>query len=358
MALVAHNLTFKPQEELHLNDVSFTMNRGQLYTILGRTLAGKTTLLKSIAGLLTFDQGTLLLDGKDFTAVPVWKRNVAMVYQQFINYPHLTVFDNVAFPLRQHKMEEGDVKKRVLSSLESVDLSGFDDRRIQALSGGQQQRVALARSLVKEADILLLDEPLVNLDYKLREQLREEFRNIFSSQVSADSILIYTSTDPVEAMQLGGDIIVMDEARILQQGKARNVFENPANIRVAEISNDPAMNLIPGEIADGRVVINKDISMTVPPHFKEMSSGSYIFGVRAADVSPAPEGIPFVVELSEISGSETYLHVKNGDHSLVALLDMVTDFATGEKVRLALDDSKIYAFEENGDLISSPFSGG
>lgn len=357
MALVAQNLTFKPQEEFHLNDVSFTMNRGQLYTILGRTLAGKTTLLKSIAGLLACDHGTLLIDGQDFTSVPVWKRNVAMVYQQFINYPHLTVFDNVAFPLRQRKMEETEVKKRVLLSLESVGLSDFNDRKIQALSGGQQQRVALARSLAKEAEILLLDEPLVNLDYKLREQLREEFRNIFSSQVSADSILIYSSTDPVEAMQLGGDIIVMDEGRILQQGTAKNVFENPANIRVAEISNDPAMNLMPGEITDGRVAINNDISMPIPPHFKALPSGSYTFGVRAADVSLAPEGIPFVVELSEISGSETYLHVKNGDHSLVALLDMVKDFTAREKVRLAIEVSKIYAFDENGDLISSPFSG-
>jgi len=357
MALVAQNLTFKPQDEFHLNDVSFSMNRGQLYTILGRTLAGKTTLLKTIAGLLTSDQGTLLIDGQDFTSVPVWQRNVAMVYQQFINYPHLTVFDNVAFPLRQRKMAEGDVRKRVLSSLESVGLSDFDDRRIQALSGGQQQRVALARSLVKEAEILLLDEPLVNLDYKLREQLREEFRNIFSSQVSADSILIYSSTDPIEAMQLGGDIIVMDEARVLQQDTAKNVFENPANTRVAEISNDPAMNLMPGEVADGRVIINQDISVLIPPHFKDIPSGSYTFGVRAADVSLEPGGIPFVVELSEISGSETYLHVKNGDHALVALFDMVKDFAAGEKVGLALDINKIYAFEENGDLASSPFGG-
>lgn len=358
MALVARNLTFKPQDEFHLNDVSFTMNRGQLYTILGRTLAGKTTLLKSIAGLLTFDQGELLMDGQDFTSVPVWQRNVAMVYQQFINYPHLTVFDNVAFPLRQRKMKEGDVRKRVLLSLESVGLSGFDDRRIHELSGGQQQRVALARSLSKEAEILLLDEPLVNLDYKLREQLREEFRNIFSSQVSANSILIYSSTDPVEAMQLGGDIIVMDEARILQQGTAKDVFDNPANTRVAEISNDPAMNLIPGEIADGRVFINNDISMTIPAHFKTVPAGRYIFGVRAADVSLEPKGIPFVVELSEISGSETFLHVKNGDHSLVALFDMVKDFAAGEKVGLTIDTNKIYAFEENGNLVSSPFGGG
>ena len=355
MDLVAENLTYKPQDEFHLNDVSFTMKSGQLYTILGRTLAGKTTLLKSIAGLLTVDGGSVKVDGQDFGNIPVWERNIAMVYQQFINYPHLTVFDNVAFPLRQRKMDETTINKRVMSSLGTVGLEGFEARKIQALSGGQQQRVALARSLAKEANMLLLDEPLVNLDYKLREQLREEFRNIFSTQVSSNSILIYSSTDPVEAMQLGGEIIVMDEARILQQGPAKDVFENPANVRVAEIANDPAMNLMTGQISDGRIVVNKDISMPIPAHFKSLAVGDYTFGIRSADVSLAPKGLPFVVELAEISGSETYLHVKNGDQTIVGLLDMVRDFAADEKVKLALDSSRMYAFGADGALVSSPF---
>ena len=331
------------------------MKSGQLYTILGRTLAGKTTLLKSIAGLLTVDGGSVKVDGQDFSNIPVWERNIAMVYQQFINYPHLTVFDNVAFPLRQRKMDETTINKRVMSSLGTVGLEGFEARKIQALSGGQQQRVALARSLAKEANMLLLDEPLVNLDYKLREQLREEFRNIFSTQVSSNSILIYSSTDPVEAMQLGGEIIVMDEARILQQGPAKDVFENPANVRVAEIANDPAMNLMTGQISDGRIVVNKDISMPIPAHFKSLAVGDYTFGIRSADVSLAPKGLPFVVELAEISGSETYLHVKNGDQTIVGLLDMVRDFAADEKVKLALDSSRMYAFGADGALVSSPF---
>ena len=153
-----------------------------------------------------------------------------------------------------------------MDSLESVGLTGFEGRKIQALSGGQQQRVALARSLAKQAGILLLDEPLVNLDYKLREQLREEFRNIFSDKVSSNSILIYSSTDPLEAMQLGGDIIILDEGRVLQQGPAHEIFENPANTRVAEISNDPAMNLMSGAIDGSKIVIGDDIKLAVPAH--------------------------------------------------------------------------------------------
>ena len=358
MDLIAKGLTYKPDAEFHLNDVSFGMQKGELYTILGRTLSGKTTLLKTIAGLLTPEGGRIIFDDQDLAKVPVWERNIAMVYQQFINYPHLTVFDNVAFPLRQRKLDEQVVNERVTDSLASVGLTGFEGRKIQALSGGQQQRVALARSLAKQAGILLLDEPLVNLDYKLREQLREEFRNLFSSQVSGESILIYSSTDPLEAMQLGGEIVVLDEGRVLQQGPAHEIFENPANTRVAEISNDPAMNLLPGAIEDGKIVINADIKLPLPPHFKSLKLGAYTFGIRASDVSIADKGLTFKVDLAEISGSETFLHVQSGPHTIVGLLDMVRNFDAGDIVNLKLDGARLYAFGQDGALVSSPFRGG
>ena len=172
MTLIASNLTTKGKEEFFLNDISFEMSPGKIYTIIGRTLSGKTTLLKTIAGLIAQDSGTLSFNGNNFDVIPVWKRQVAMVYQQFINYPHLNVYDNIAFPLKQRKVDLAEIKDRVKQAIEQVGLEGFEERKIQALSGGQQQRVALARSLVKNANILLLDEPLVNLDYKLREQLR------------------------------------------------------------------------------------------------------------------------------------------------------------------------------------------
>ncbi|MBD1173575.1 ABC transporter ATP-binding protein, partial [Pelagibacterales bacterium SAG-MED03] len=211
MNLIADNLSYKPDEQFHLNEVSFNFKKGNLYTILGRTLSGKTTLLKTIAGLLTPDSGSIQFEDKDFLKVPVWERNVAMVYQQFINYPHLNVFDNVAFPLKQRKVDNQEIKDVVFKSLKSVGLQGYENRKIQELSGGQQQRVSLARSLVKNAKILLLDEPLVNLDYKLREQLREEFKSIFSQGLSEESIVIFSTTDPREAMELNGEVIAIDE---------------------------------------------------------------------------------------------------------------------------------------------------
>ena len=272
MDLLAKELVYQPSTEFHLNCMSFGMKKGEIYTLLGRTLSGKTTLLKTIVGLIKPDSGRVLFEGKDLSSIPVWKRNIAMVYQQFINYPHLNVYDNVAFPLRQRAISDNELRLRVSDAIERVGLKGFESRRIQELSGGQQQRVALARSLAKQAQILLLDEPLVNRDYKLREQLREEFSKIFTSEYSSDSILIYSSTDPMEAMQLGGETIVLDEGRILQQGPASEIFENPATTRVAEITNDPAMNLLSGEIVDSKVIINSKIGFEVTIDFRKLAS--------------------------------------------------------------------------------------
>ena len=253
MNLVAENLSYKPDEQFHLNEVSFNFEKGNIYTILGRTLSGKTTLLKTIAGLLTPDTGTMQFEEKDFLKVPVWERNIAMVYQQFINYPHLNVFENVAFPLKQRKVNDRVITDEVTKSLKSVGLEGYENRKIQELSGGQQQRVSLARSLVKNAKILLLDEPLVNLDYKLREQLREEFKNIFSQGLSEDSIVVFSTTDPREAMEINGEVIVLDQGKVLQVGSAKEIFENPKTLKVAEISNDPPMNILKASIETNKI---------------------------------------------------------------------------------------------------------
>ena len=357
MSLKVSNLSMKFKDEFHLNDVSFEMSKGKIYTIIGRTLSGKTTLLKTIAGLTNPDSGEMSLDGVDFGAVPVWKRQVAMVYQQFINYPHLSVFENVAFPLKQRKMPRPEIDTRVRQALEQVGLQGFETRKIQALSGGQQQRVALARSLVKEANILLLDEPLVNLDYKLREQLREEFKNIFSAKASENAILIYSTTDPVEAMQLGGEIIVMDEGRILQQASAQEIYENPKTTKVAQITNDPAMNLFEGEVVDSTLVLTSSIHLDLPPHLAALPRGKYTFGIRASGITLDSDGFEFQIELAEISGSETFLHLQHAQMHVVGLLDSVQNFDTGQTVTVGIDSKSLYAFDKSENLVASPYGG-
>ena len=354
MNLIAENLTYKPDEQFHLNDVSFNFKKGNLYTILGRTLSGKTTLLKTIAGLLNPDSGLLKFEEKNFGKIPVWERNVAMVYQQFINYPHLNVYENISFPLKQRKISNDEIKENVNESLKTVGLIGFENRKIQELSGGQQQRVALARSLAKKAKILLLDEPLVNLDYKLREQLREEFKKIFSQGISEETILIYSTTDPQEVMELNGEVIVLDEGKVLQMGPAREIFENPKNLKVAEVSNDPPMNII--KVSKVSEKINfENINIDVPNHLSKLDNKNYNFGIRASEIKLDNNGQEFEVELAEISGSETLLHLKRGGTKVITLIEEVMNFKIHEKVKVKFNENKFYAFDENENLVSSPY---
>ena len=354
MNLVAENLSYKPDFEYHLNDVSFNFQKGKLYTLLGRTLAGKTTLLKVVAGLIRPDSGQMKFEDKNFIEIPVWERNIAMVYQQFINYPHLNVFDNIAFPLRQRKLDENQIKLEVNNALQTVGLVDLESRMIQELSGGQQQRVALARSLVKKAKILLLDEPLVNLDYKLREQLREEFKNIFSTDIAQDTILLYSTTDPHESMELNGDVLVLDEGRVLQTSSAKEIFENPCNIKAAEISNDPPMNLIKGIIVDNKIIF-EDISLDLPTRLLKVKKQNYIFGIRASEISLESNGVDFDIELAEISGSETLLHLKRSSIRIVLSIEEVVNFQIHEQVKIKFNTNQFYVFDVDGTLVSSPF---
>jgi len=356
MNLIAENLSYKPDEQFHLNKVSFSFKKGNLYTILGRTLSGKTTLLKTIAGLLTPDSGSMQFEDKDFLKVPVWERNVAMVYQQFINYPHLNVFENVAFPLKQRKVDNQEIKDVVLKSLKSVGLEGYENRKIQELSGGQQQRVSLARSLVKNAKILLLDEPLVNLDYKLREQLREEFKSIFSQGLSEESIVIFSTTDPREAMELNGEVIAIDEGQVLQVGPAKEIFENPKTLKVAEISNDPPMNILKANIDSNKIKF-EGIDIELPGHLSNLNENNFNLGIRASDIELSEDGFEFEVELAEISGSETLLHLTRGDTKIITSIEEVMNFNIKDKIKINFNTNKVYAFNESGTLASSPFGG-
>jgi glycerol transport system ATP-binding protein len=252
-------------------------------------------------------------------------------------------------------MKTSDIENEVSVAIHKVGLLGFEKRKIQELSGGQQQRVALARSLVKKAKILLLDEPLVNLDYKLREDLRNEFKNIFTSDLSANSILLYASTDPLEAMQLNGDIIVLDEGEILQNGTAKDVFENPTNIKVSEITNDPAMNILKGSIDSNKIILNENVQFKIPKHLKNIQAGTYHFGIRASDMILDNKGFDFNIDISEISGSETFLHLHQNELNIVLLIEEVKNFNENDKVKINFNLDKLYVFDGKGDLLFSPF---
>ncbi|MGF6175423.1 ABC transporter ATP-binding protein [Ensifer sp. 4252] len=358
MTLVLDNLRIARNDEIHLDNLSASFARGSLTTVLGRTLAGKTTLLRAIAGLQPIDSGKMERDGQEFGMLPAWQRDVAMVYQQFINYPHLTVFENVAFPLRKRRVPEADIRSRANAALSMVGLSNFAARRPSALSGGQQQRVALARALVRRADILLLDEPLVNLDYKLREQLREEFRGLLTSQ--SEGTVIYNTTEPAEAMMLADRIIVMHEGRILQTGAPADVFERPANVAVAGIINDPPMTILSGRLDAGRMIFDGGVNLPVSQHLEKLPPGSYRFGIRATEIEPIETGgVAGRVTFSEVSGSETFLHVETSLGEAVLQLEGIHQLANGSEIGLSFSPERLFAFAPDGDgkLVRAPGRG-
>lgn len=357
MSLHLDSITKEVGSETHLYEMSLTLNSG-LNVLLGPTTAGKTSLMRLMAGLDNPTSGTITEDKQDVTRLSVKKRDVAFVYQQFINYPSLTVFENIASPLRvRGGLKRAEIKQRVEEAAEMMQIHALLKRLPAELSGGQQQRTAIARALVKESKLLLMDEPLVNLDYKLREELRAEMQNIFASR---DAIVVYSTTEPLEALMLGGTTFVLDEGRILQSGPTLDVYHNPVSQRVGEVFSDPPMNMLAGAIDSAAIRLQGDFSGGTAPHMSTLSAGSYQIGVRANHVTLAPTSpgdivIPANVDLAEISGSETFVHAsRDGGFHLVAQLTGVHSYSVGEEVKLYLNPQRLYIFDSSGALAASP----
>jgi len=262
MGLSLQNVDKIVGREIHLKDVNLELERGSRNVLLGRTLAGKTSLLRIMAGIDRPSHGKILINGKDTTGVWVRKRSVAMVYQQFINYPSLTVYKNIASPLKVSGVPKAEIDRRVRETAKMLHIDDLLDRLPAELSGGQQQRIAIARALVKDAQLLLLDEPLVNLDYKLREDLRIELQEIFERR---EAIVVYTTTEPTEALMLGGNVVVMDQGRVLQTGATPDVYHNPANTKVAEVFSDPPINYLPCTVQEGTASFGGNIFSVSAP---------------------------------------------------------------------------------------------
>ena len=354
--LEAKNMSVAVAGEVYLDDVSFTAEQGRIYVIMGRTGAGKTSLMRAVSGLLPLDSGSVHFRGEDITFQPVWKRDAAMVYQQFINYPNKSVRQNVEFPLKKAGVKEPELTERVDSYLAKVGLTDFAARRPSQLSGGQQQRVALARSLARHSRILMLDEPLMNLDFKLREQLREEFLELFSGE--NESVTLYATTEITEAMMLGYELIVMHEGQILQVGRPADVFEQPKNTLVAQIVNDPPMSVIGGRVGDGRVVFGSGHSLAMPSHLSALGEGEYQFGIRASDIVPAAPGADeteaCTISFVELSGSETVLYVSSESGDLVVQIEGIHDFVAGENLSVHIRSERLFAFDSEGQLVAAP----
>ena len=337
--------------QTHLYPLDLTLVPRAVTVLLGATQAGKTTLMRLMAGLDVPSKGRVKADGVDVTGLPVRDRNVAMVYQQFINYPSMTVADNIASPLKLRK--EKGIHERVNELAAKLHIEPFLQRLPAELSGGQQQRVALARALAKNAPLMLLDEPLVNLDYKLREELRDELSQLFAA---GSSTVVYATTEPTEALLLGGYTAVMDAGELLQYGPTAEVFHRPKSIRVARAFSDPPMNLIAGSAATLGVSLAAGVNLSVP--LPAGGSAQVTVGVRASALRvtqrPNDVALPGRVELAEISGSDTFVHVDTGVGELVAQLTGVHQFTLGAPITLYLDPAAVHVFDAAGDLLVAP----
>jgi glycerol transport system ATP-binding protein len=369
MQLTLERVSKTVAAETHLHAVELTLRHGVVNVLLGPTLAGKTSLLRVLAGLDRPTSGRLVCDGQDVTGLPVRKRDVAMVYQQFINYPSLTVFENIAAPLRNAGRPGPEIKRRVETMAEMLHLGRVLDRVPGELSGGQQQRTALARALVKGAGLLLLDEPLVNLDYKLREELRAELQTLFGSN---HTTVVYATTEPREALQLGGYTAVLHQGQLLQYGPTLEVFARPESLEAARAFSDPPLNVLPatwrppgGGVAGGCLVPTGagDLLVTLPAEAREKLNGTAGSGLYLA-IRPhqlrlerrqvGDQAITARVDLAEITGSETFVHVSRGDLSLVLQLPGVVALDLGKECTVYLDPNQLYGFGQEGRLLFAP----
>ncbi len=351
MELRLERVERKVGPQTHLYPLDLGLVPRAVTVLLGATQAGKTTLMRLMAGLDQPSAGKVRVDGQDVTGLPVRERNVAMVYQQFINYPSMTVADNIASPLKLR--HESGVAARVQALATKLHIEPFLQRLPAELSGGQQQRVALARALAKNAPLMLLDEPLVNLDYKLREELREELTQLFAG---GDSTVVYATTEPTEALLLGGYTAVLDAGELLQYGPTSEVFRRPRSIRVARAFSDPPMNLVSGTAAPGGITLAGGVAFAID--LPVAVGAALTVGVRAGALRVQGRdgdlALAGSVELAEISGSDTFLHAETPVGELVAQLTGVHQFELGAPVRLYLSPAQVYVFDAAGDLLAAP----
>ncbi|MEM7177992.1 MAG: ABC transporter ATP-binding protein [Pseudomonadota bacterium] len=349
MTLELRNIVKKVGGETHLYQTDLSFEAGGFNILLGATNSGKTTLIKLIAGLERPSAGKIMMNGTDITRVSPQRRNVSLVHQFFVNYPHMSVWENIASPLRVAGMSKRQIDRRVGEAAEILRLSPYLGRKPAELSGGQQQRTALARAIVKDSALVLLDEPLANLDYKLREELREQLPRLFADR---GAIVVYATSEPLEALMLGGHTAALHQGRITQFGATPEVYRQPTDLTTAEVFSDPPINAVEVEKSGDTVVLGAQARWPVAGVLESVPDGRYLMGVRPHFVSPAPrEGMVEVtgtVQITELSGSESTAHFDLDGQSWVAQSAGMHPYEVGEEHRFFIDTSGCLYFGADG----------
>ena len=353
MTLALKNIVKLVGAETHIYETSVELAANEFNVLLGTTLAGKTTLMQLMAGLQKPSAGEVWFEGKNVTGVPVQKRNVSFVHQQFINYPHFNVFENIASPLRVAGFSRKDLDERVGKVAELLKLTPMLGRKPNELSGGQQQRTALARALVKDSDLVLLDEPLANLDYKLREELRDELPKLFQDR---GCTVVYATTEPTEALLLGGHCATINEGRVTQFGPTAEVYRKPLDLLTAQVFSDPPINIAKVRLANGRFALNDQVSWSAGN--THLADGTYQMAIRPHYVTLDPASANDVtldgkVHVAELSGSESVVHFDMDGHPWVSQSHGIHAIELGKVSTFHLDTSKCLYFGENNLLMAA-----
>lgn len=339
---------------LHIQDKEFIV-------FVGPSGCGKSTTLRMIAGLEEISKGELYIDDKLVNDVPPKDRDIAMVFQNYALYPHMTVYDNMAFGLKLRKMPKDEIDKRVKDAANILGLEQYLDRKPKALSGGQRQRVALGRAIVRDAKVFLMDEPLSNLDAKLRVQMRAEIAKLHQR---LNTTTIYVTHDQTEAMTMATRIVVMKDGVIQQVGSPKEVYDNPENVFVGGFIGSPAMNFFKAKIEGEYVVLDDKVRLKVPGgKLKLLKDNGYvrkevIFGIRPEDIHDEPvfiesfpdDVIEVNIEVAELTGAELMLYSSLAGHDFVARIDARNQIKAGDKVKLGLDLNKAHFFDTETEL--------
>lgn len=332
-----------------LSDINFHVKDGTFCVLLGPSGCGKSTLLKIIAGLIPQDKGTVFLDEKPIDRLYPGERDVAMVFQNYALYPHMTVRENLAFGLKMRKVQKPVIKDRIFETARLLEIEDLMDRKPRQLSGGQQQRVAMGRALVRRPKIFLLDEPLSNLDARLRNEVRLELKRLHHN---IKGTLLYVTHDQVEAMTLGDQVIVMREGEIHQIGTPEQIYEKPADTFVAKFIGSPEMNLYKGELirhGDHLSFKIPDFSVDLTDVPKDLITGQIELGFRPEDIRFGDKtGILFNAEVELLSniGSEHYIHSHLGREPLTIRGLREVEYKTGETITFSIDPDRIHFFRK------------
>ncbi|HJV31631.1 MAG TPA: sn-glycerol-3-phosphate ABC transporter ATP-binding protein UgpC, partial [Bacillales bacterium] len=342
---------------LHIDDKEFIV-------FVGPSGCGKSTTLRMIAGLEEISKGDFYIDGKRVNDVAPKDRDIAMVFQNYALYPHMSVYDNMAFGLKLRKFSKDEIDRRVKEAAKILGLEAYLNRKPKALSGGQRQRVALGRAIVRDAKVFLMDEPLSNLDAKLRVAMRAEIAKLHRR---LQTTTIYVTHDQTEAMTMATRLVVMKDGIIQQVGSPKEVYEKPENVFVGGFIGSPAMNFFTGTLKDGKVVIG-DAELAVPEgKMKFLREQGYvgksiILGVRPEDIHDEPvfieasigSKINASIEVSELTGAETMIYSSIAGQNFVARVDSRTDIHPDDVLELAFDMNKAHFFDTDSEVRIRP----